>query len=57
MKAKIIVYENAFSSNILYRFETVEDLLDANEEHDWFADQIEINGYQLLGWDELYDFV
>lgn len=56
MKAKINVYEIG-SSKIIASFSSIADLEKANEKHNWNADQIEVNGMLLMGWDELYDFV
>lgn len=56
-KAKIKVFENGLSHVVIHEFDTVEDLLEQNEKTSLSADQIEINGLVILGWDELYLFV
>ena len=57
-KAKIEIYVNSFSDDLLETFNTIEELeAYADEFPGLMADQISINGMILLGWDELYDFV
>ena len=56
-KANIKVFKSALSEEIIRRFSSIEDLLEWNKQHNVYADQIAINDMQLLGWDELYDFV
>lgn len=56
-KCKIQVFESPLSSNVIKTFNSIEDLVKANETYNWSADQIAVNDSILLGWDELYDFV
>ena len=57
MKAKIEVFESAFSTNVIATFKTIQELLNWNEKHNVFGDRIAVNDCVLMGWDELYDFV
>lgn len=56
-KAKIEVFESPLSDKVIKTFNTIEDLEKWNETNNIHADRISVNGYLLLGWDELYDFV
>ena len=55
--ADIKVYESAFSTKVIAKFDTIEELLEWNKKNDVYADQVEVNSCLLYGWDELYDFV
>lgn len=55
--AKIEVFENSTSLNVIRRFSTIESLVYANKTFNWSADQISVNDCVLMGWDELYDFI
>ena len=57
MKAKIEVFESAFSTNVIATFKTIQELLNWNAKHNVFADRIAVNDCVLIGWDELYDFI
>lgn len=56
MKTKIEVFESPMSSKVIAKFKSIDRLLLWNSKHDISADCIAVNGYNLLGWDELYDF-
>lgn len=55
-KLKIEVYESPLSSKVIAIFSSYEELDKWSKDKDIFADQVSVNGYTLLGWDELYDF-
>tara|TARA_R110001606_G_scaffold180242_1_gene326882 strand:+ start:134 stop:310 length:177 start_codon:yes stop_codon:yes gene_type:complete len=55
--AKIEVFESPLSSNLIAKFNSIEELIAANKFKNYMADQIAINNCVLYGWDELYDFV
>jgi len=55
--ARIKVYESSLSTNVIAKFDTIEELLEWNEKNDVYADQIEVNDCVLYDWGELYDFV
>ena len=50
---KIKVYKNPLSLEVIAEFKSIEDLTEANETNNWNADQVEINGLMMLGWDEI----
>lgn len=57
VKADIKVYENPVSPKVIATFGDTEELETYAQKNNLSADQVSINGYMLLGWDELYDFV
>ena len=61
-KVQILVYESTISNNVIKSFSTLRDFdkwieCDKNVNLDIFADQVSINGYILMGFDELFDFI
>lgn len=56
-KAKIVVYETPLSDSILKEFDNMEEFEMWSSGKDLQADQVSVNGFVLLGWDELYDFI
>lgn len=57
-RLKINVYESPLSDKITHSFNNMRKFEAWTEtQKGLFADQIEVNGCILLGWDELYDFV
>jgi hypothetical protein len=57
MKAICKVYENPISNKVIATFTDTDDLEEYARINHTPADQVEVNGYMLLGWDELWDFV
>lgn len=60
-KAKVKVYASPTSGKVLHTFNSIEDLEywidnERPENFDVWPEMVTINGCQLLGWDEIYDF-
>tara|TARA_R110002072_G_scaffold104401_1_gene228844 strand:- start:2179 stop:2346 length:168 start_codon:yes stop_codon:yes gene_type:complete len=49
----IKIYEDSISSKVIKTFNSKKDFYKWNEEEDVFADQVEINGELMLGFDEI----
>ena len=56
-KANVQVYENSISESVIARFSDIESLVEWNKAKNVSADQVSVNNFMLLGWDELYDFI
>lgn len=51
--AKIKIYQDPISENVVAELETKDELYAYAKEHSVFADQVEIDGQIYYGWDEI----